>query len=413
MMHTETHYQGSKTPHTGAQGNQYQVLVASRSAPAMQRLAELVTPAQDITVTTRHITNGHADPLYGLDSLPDLLIFRLGEDWHIELEELSARPAHARPPVLIVSPQPDPTAMRQAMQAGARDFFVEPVVGEDLVRAVEQLCREALDRHDGVEARLSVVMNAKGGSGASLIAANCAHMLAEIHARKVALLDLDLQFGALTHYLDLALRHGIKEALDNIEDLDAAALEGYLAKHPSGLRVMGPESDRLILTDEVSPERLNCLLDLLAWNHHHLVVDLPRQIDLVTSTVLDRADQVVVVLQQSITHLRDAARLMNVLRDDLEISDEKLVVAVNRYEPGALIRDVEIEKALAHQGLVLIPNDFKRVVESINDGVPLYSVSRRAPVTRSLQQLSNVMKGEGGSAGEGLFGRLFARLKGA
>ena len=38
-------------------------------------------------------------------------------------------------------------------------------------------------------------MACKGGSGASFIAANIAHILSTQSERKVALIDLDLQFG--------------------------------------------------------------------------------------------------------------------------------------------------------------------------------------------------------------------------
>ena len=45
--------------------------------------------------------------------------------------------------------------------------------------------------------RLNAVINAKGGSGASFIASNVAYILSKETDSKVALVDLDLQFGSV------------------------------------------------------------------------------------------------------------------------------------------------------------------------------------------------------------------------
>jgi len=55
--------------------------------------------------------------------------------------------------------------------------------------------------------------------------------------------------------------------------------------------------------------------------HHNHGHAFPRQIDHLTSTVLERSDRIFVVLQQSISHVRDANRLLGILRDELSIPD--------------------------------------------------------------------------------------------
>lgn len=398
-------------PEVGHQ--EFEILIASRSSASVEHLQTVLSPLPKVEIRTRVIVNGSVDPLDKVEDMPSLLVFRLGDNWEIELEALSARPASQRPPVIVVSAESDPRVMRSAMQAGARDFFVEPYEPDELLRAVEHLSSELIADPGRNDARITVVMNAKGGSGASLIASNVAHILCDQHKRRVALVDLDMQFGSLSHYLDLNLRHGIKEALDNVDDLDAIALDSYLVKHNSGLRVMGAEDGRIILNDEVSSERLRHLIKLMARAHHHLIIDVPRQIDLITSTVLEMADQVVIITQQSITHLRDTARLIDVLREDLEIPPNQIEVVVNRYQKGAAITCSEIENALKHKSLICIPNDYKSVTESLNDGVPLLEVARRSPVTRALSELADVVSGKKEEQEHTVLGRLFAKLKGA
>lgn len=391
-----------------------QILIASRSTAAVDSLQQILTSLPKTALKTQVMINGHIDPLSGLDTLPDLLVFRLDTtNWEVELEALCARPATQRPPMVIVSAESDPQVMRSSMQAGARDFFIEPLDEGEILRSVEHLSREVMDNTTEQEAKITVVMNAKGGSGASLIASNVAHALCQEYEQEVALVDLDLQFGSLSYYLDLNLKHGIKEALDNVDDLDAIALDGYLIKHDSGLRVLGVEEGRIILNDEVSSERLRHLIMLLVRTHHNVVIDVPRQIDLITSTVLEMADQVIIVTQQSITHLRDTARLMDVLRGDLEIPDENIDVVVNRYQKNSLISRTEIENALKKRFLICVPNDFKVVSESLNDGAPLLNIARRSPISKAIVDMCEVVRGNKDDGEHTVLGRLFAKLKGA
>lgn len=412
-MMKQKHLYEVKTPPSVGSSKEFSVLIASRSPDALTQLKSVISmlPAQ-VNIHCRLISNGHSDPLYGLEQLPDLLVFRVGESWQAELEALCSRQADMRVPTLIISEDTASQAMRLSMKAGARDFFPEPLDEAELQRTVDQLYREAIDSKEALNAQLTVVMNAKGGSGASLIATNLAHQMALESRGKVVLVDLDLQFGSLSHYLDLNPKRGIKQALENVEDLDTLALEGYLANHVSGLKVLSSESDRLLLNDEVSTEQLQQLFKLLAQDHQHLVVDLPRQIDLITTTVLERADQIVLTLQQGITYLRDAARLIEVMRRDLDIPDHRILVVLNRYDKSAPISIEEVAKALKHQPILTMPNDFKHVTESLNNGLPLQQIARRAPISRALHALSEQVTGQGPANNSGLLGKLVNLVKG-
>lgn len=412
MMKQNFLYEVKTTPSVNST-REFSILIASRSPDALTQLkSALALMPVGVKINCRLISNGHSDPLFGLERLPDLLIFRVGDCWQAELESLCSRAPEARVPMVIVGAEAPAQAMRLSMKAGARDFFAEPLEDGELLRVVDQLYRESRDQQSTLNTHLTVVMNAKGGSGASLIATNLAHQIASEGARKVVLVDLDLQFGSLSHYLDLNPQRGIKQALENVEDLDSLALDGYLARHVSGLKVLSSESDRLLLSDEVSSEQLLQLFKLLAKEHQHLVVDLPRQIDLVTTTVLEQADQVVLTLQQGITYLRDAARLIEVMRRDLDIPDHRILVVLNRYDKSSPITIAEVARALKHQPILTVPNDFKHVSESLNNGMPLKDIAKRAPITRALQGLSEQVTGGGAEPRSGVLGKLLQLVKG-
>ncbi len=392
-----------------------QVLSAGRSRQDLEALEVLLRKQPDIAVTTRLIANGHADPLQGIAMMPDVLILDLSERWEEELNALAERPPVARPPVIVVGPSNDLQTLRKAMQAGARDFFTRPVHEAELAEALRQVARERAAHAATARPRLTAVINAKGGSGATMLACNMAHVVAAEGHKRVALLDLDLQFGTLPLYFDLKCEHDLGETLEAVERLDAAALEGYLNRHPSGVRVLGANNDHLVLPGELSDQRLGRLLDLLVEGSDWVVVDLPRQVDAMAGQVLERADRVVIVMQQSLTHVRDARRLIGIFEDGFSIPRERLTVVVNRYDRKGRIGLADIGQALGRVALETVPNDFGHVAESVNLGVPLHEHARSAPSTRAIKALATKLSGSGlngRNARPGLFGRALSGFMG-
>jgi len=49
---------------------------------------------------------------------------------------------------------------------------------------------------------------------------------------------------------------------------------------------------------------------------------------------LEHADHVLVVMEQGIAHLRDAQRLVTILRSELHVADSQITIVVNRFQQG-------------------------------------------------------------------------------
>jgi pilus assembly protein CpaE len=370
-----------------------EVLITGRDKEELSAIEAVLRATALLSPKVRLVSNGHVDPLYGVHTMPDMLVLCLSANWCEELQELSARSLASRPPVLIVAPSGDSQVMRLAMQAGARDFFTRPVNLQELEATLSQMVEE---KKLNVQSKsgLSAVINAKGGAGATLIAANLAHVMAIKADQRIALVDMDLQFGTLGLYLDLQPERGVMDALEAANELDAVAIKAYMGKHASGVHVMAATHSRVVLPGEVDAGRLDRLLYILLDNYDHVVIDLPRHIDIVTTTVLERADTVVIAMQQSFTHLRDASRLCSILSDELGIAHQQMVVAVNRYEADNPVAISDIGNRLAGTGIALIPNDYKRVSENVNLGIPLYEQSTKAPISQALVKLADQLCGQ-------------------
>jgi pilus assembly protein CpaE len=371
------------------------VLISGRELPAAGAVLGILEGQPDIELVAAPADRGQPDPLFGLATLPDMVVVVLGARWEDTLRALTARPAAQRPPIIVVAPAPDSQIMRRAMQAGARDFFAQPVPHAELLAAIRTIGRERGAGGAASKGLVTAVINAKGGSGASFIAANLAHITAVQKGAPVALIDLDLQFGALPLAFDLEQRNSLIEALGSAGQLDPVALQGYMAKHASGVHVLSAMSDQLPLPWEIQTESLSHMLTLATQTYGAVVVDLPRQIDPLTSVVLSQANHIALVMQQSLAHVRDAKRLLKIITGSLSVPRESICLIVNRFNDRDVVRLKDIEDTIAPPALATVPNDFRAVSESLNTGVPLLESARQQPVTKSLQELAGKLCGAG------------------
>ncbi|MBD3656830.1 MULTISPECIES: AAA family ATPase [Marinobacter] len=387
------------------------VLVAGRNAQELQELERILEHQTDLRLSTRLITNGHSDPLYNIVDLPDALIFCTTVAWEDELSSLDARPASGRVPTVVTGPD-NTQVMRTAMRVGARDYFSFPVPRQELVDSLDRIARELQPASTEAGGLISVI-NAKGGSGASTVAATLAHSLVEKIDQQVALLDMDLQFGHLASYFDLPEAGGLVDAILRADSMDRLALEGHMMKHKSGLHLLGNSSDQLLVPGDIDENQLHKLLALLRSRYEHTVVDLPRQIDGVTGLLLESSERVLLVLQQSICHVQDARRMLHYMRHYMGIADERIGVVVNRWDKRLALTIGDIEKALGIDGVTCIPNDFAKVAESANLGIPLLEVAPASPVSRSMVRLAEDLSGKKTVTAQSGFGRVWRKLAGA
>jgi pilus assembly protein CpaE len=364
------------------------ILLTSRDKAEISGIKSALGQNPGFRVESRLVTNGHFDPLQGTTKLPDVLLLGLSEHWQTELQELADRPADSRPPVIILAEDGNPEVMRLAMKAGARDYLTRPVDTRNLLSTLMDMAKEKSATESG-GSKLTAFMNVKGGSGATLLAANTAHIMAEKQGKRVALVDLDIQFGTLALYLDSNPSVGVFDVLQDTSELDSVALQAYMVKHRSGVSILGAVHNQVSLTSEIPVSHLQQLIDLLTESYDHVILDLPRQIDAFTTTALERVDQIVLATQQGVTYLRDANRLRSILCDELGIAENRLIVAVNRFDTKNPVTLYDIEEALGSQSRILcVCNDYKRVRENVNLGIPLYEQGQTAAITKSVEALA-------------------------
>jgi pilus assembly protein CpaE len=228
-------------------------------------------------------------------------------------------------------------------------------------------------------------ISCKGGSGATFLAANLAYALATQGEGKVALFDLNLQFGdALLFLSDQKAAHTLSDIVQGIHRLDAALLKTSMVNIAPNLDVLAAPEDTSQAM-EVKPEHVDALLQLARRHYDYVILDLGHSIDATTVRALDKADKIYAVLQSTLPFVRGARRMVDIFQK-LEYPDAKTELVLNRYEKGGDVDVKAAESALGKRISHIVPNHYDDATASVNQGVPVIRLSATGILSKALNQ---------------------------
>jgi len=164
--------------------------------------------------------------------------------------------------------------------------------------------------------------------------------------------------------------------------------------------------------EEIKPQDLTEVLHLLSQRYERIVLDLPHTFDPVTVAALDRADDIFLLLTLDIPGIRSTKRALTVF-DRLDYPRRKIHVVVNRWSRNI---DVELQKVQTHLGeqfIGLVPNDYRKVMDSINLGQPHVQADPSSKITAEIRRIATLVSDDSQSASAqprkkilgGMFGR--------
>jgi pilus assembly protein CpaE len=353
---------------------------------------------------------GTLDKITGLAELamPDALVLdQLSiEDSDLEyLERLGQN--YPRMAFILICQQHTPAFLIRAMRAGVREVLPSPAVREALLPALARI-EDKLGERAVAQGKVLAFASCKGGSGATFLAANLGHALATSENKRVALLDLNLQFGDASLLIsDQTPLATLYDVCQQIHRLDASFLSSSMLNVTPNYAVLAAPEDPTRAAD-IRPEHIAAILKLARRQYDFILLDVGHNIDAVSIGALDQADMIFPVLQATLPYIRDGKRLLEVLRS-LDYQNEKIHPIINRHEKNAEIALQDIEAALGCKVFRTVPNHYQAASASVNHGVPVLQAAPASPISRSLLELARTLTGQASSAPPGWIARLFQR----
>ncbi|MQX52982.1 AAA family ATPase [Alcanivorax sediminis] len=321
-----------------------------------------------------------------------VVIFEAGDDVGIDVHQLQLLSREfPKTEFFACHPSPDVDTFRTFMRAGVRDVFSLPPAERDVVRELDRIADSVAGESDQHNGKVISIINSKSGSGATTLAVNLACDLAEMDENlKVALVDMDIQFGSVSLYLDVKWQSNVMEAFSQSARLDGTMLKSMMSQHDSGVSAL-PAPLKITRLDRVSAMDVKKFLEAARESFDVIVLDLPRVINEWTEEVLRSSDSIYMVIQRSLAVIRDA-RLLTTYFHSAGISDDKVTIVDNRYRSKhAAVTDKQIQETLRIERIVRIANDYDTAIGSQERGVPLSRYARSSRLAKDLNSLSQAV----------------------
>lgn len=319
--------------------------------------------------------------------------------------------------VILVAEDLGPMALHQLLRLGADDFCPYPLPEGALHEAIQRVRKpkanvaiQVVDPETGETSvqyggtgREGVVLpvhGLAGGIGATTFACNLAWELANIaeeekdkekqKAPRVCLLDLDLQYGSVATYLDLARRESVYELLSDTASMDNESFSNALQLYREKLHVLSAPSDMLPL-DIVTPADIERVITVARRLFDFVVIDMPSTVVPWTETILNASQLYFALLELDMRSAQNTLRFVRALKAE-ELPFEKLRYVLNRApkftDLSGKARVKRLSESLDIKIELQLPDGGPQVAEANDHGLPLSEHAAKNPLRKDVMKLA-------------------------
>lgn len=334
----------------------------------------------------------------------DVIIIRVSDASDKEIETIQNLKAGLGEGAVLLALTNEETSLagvRRLTHAGVTEVVPDTISGEELGSVIERLTRkemvvipemlrQAIPTRHG---RVVTIAQARGGIGSTLVAVNLADRLLDragvfrkATRNRVALVDLDIQFGAIGTFLDVEPNEALYSLAMEHGEPDEMFVEQAMVHLENGLSVLAAPSAFAPL-EALRPTQVKKIIEILRDNYDYVVIDIPRALVDWIAPVLELTDQMYLVTDSSVPSIRQARRLIDFytednlnLKIDIVIGQEKRPVVKGKHHAEAA---KVLERSFEHW----LPFDPRAARESVDQGKPLSQVAGRSPLTRAIARL--------------------------
>jgi pilus assembly protein CpaE len=290
-------------------------------------------------------------------------------------------------PIVVLAEDAQNGFVRRIFEAGADDVIVLPESPERVAFTLQK----AIARRQGAAVASGValapmvcILGPKGGTGKTLTACNLAVAIAGM-GKKVALVDLDLQFGDVGLSLGLAPERTIYDLAKSGGSLDLEKLESYLTTHSSGARVLIAPTR----PDHASFVTIDLLRDVYATlrsNYDFVVVDTPPGFTPEVIASIDSSSHVCLVAMLDSLSLKNTKLGLETL-ELMGYDNARISLVLNRADTKIGITHEDVAAIVGRAPEVFVPSD-REIPKTLTDGMPIVASSERSEAAAAFRSLA-------------------------
>lgn len=327
-----------------------------------------------------------------IESKPDIAFIDISINNNDALEIVEKISVNHRSCIIFVSSiESNADLVIKSMRAGAREFLTKPVQQQDFDIALKKSKMLLVtERKSGETSKIFTVFSNKGGIGKTTIATNLAVSLAKTTGQRVALVDLNLQLGDVTTFLDVRPTFDISYVVNNINRIDEQFILSTLEKYKDNNLYILADPPYLEQAEEITADQIVSVLKALKTVFPYVIIDTNSNFDSKTISCLDLSDNILLVSMINLPSIRNTQRCLD-LFGRLDYNSDKIKLIVNRYVPTDEITVEDVEEALGHPVYWKIPNNYYTVMSAINKGMPIYKVDSNSTICQNFVELAQFL----------------------
>lgn len=289
--------------------------------------------------------------------------------------------------IIIMSTDYTTNNIIKAMRLGAKEFLTKPVIKNDLLNIIRTLLAAEVSK-EAESSNVIAIYSNKGGIGKTTIATNLAVELAKTSRDKVALIDLNLQLGDVSTFLNINssidVNYVITKLIEKKEDTILQAFEKY---KDTSLYVLS-DPHYIEQAEAITPLKIETLLQALRKVFSYIVIDMSSSIDSNTLKILDSSDIILFTSIVNIPAIRNCQRCLNLFRSR-RYSKDKVRIVINRYMENDEIKIEDIETTLGEKIYWKIPNNYFSIMDAINKGVTVGEIGNNSNIASSFRDFAS------------------------
>jgi pilus assembly protein CpaE len=287
----------------------------------------------------------------------------------------------------------DTDTLRRAIEAGVRGIIRPDAKSAEVKKAVAHALETGhrlqpeRGTHHGSSDRFITLISAKGGTGKTVVSSNLAVELSLAAPERVALVDLDLQFGDIATSLLLSPRYSMSDAVEAAPlGLEPTMVKAFLTTHAdSGLCALCAP-DEPAAGEEINSEHIGAVLDVLASEFAYVVVDTDPGLSESALTALERSTDIIVLVDLDVPSVRGTRKLIDAL-DRIGMTTQRRHVVLNRANSHVGLDRTEVVAAIGVPIDVTLPST-RHVPLSLNEGRPLSLSNPRSAFGKGITSLA-------------------------
>jgi pilus assembly protein CpaE len=363
-------------------------LVAVDAGLDTHEFANTVTSDTDINVVG--VINGMEEAWRALqDSSCDVLVVACEgySERALALIDSSVKQNPQRPVLVLAYASPN-GFVRRTFEAGADDFLMLPQSPDQVRFSILKLVARKNRKADGTpghQGRLICVLGPKGGSGKTLVSVNLGVALAEA-GQRVAIIDLDLQFGDVALCLGLSPERTSHDLALADGTLDAQKLDAYLMTHSSGLRVLLAPT-RPDQASAVTVELIRDVYAILRSTCDVVIVDTPPGFTAEVIATIDAATDLVMIGMLDALSLKNTKLGLETL-ELMGCEPDMVTVVLNRAQSQVGITQGDVASVLGRIPDIFVPSD-REIPRAVNEGIPITLTKPASEAAASFRQLAS------------------------